>query len=66
MSSDVYNRLSFLKSQIERHNKLYHGHDDPVIYDKEFDNICVEYDNLVVKNPNLVFKRREDICFKPL
>ena len=31
MSSDVYNRLSFLKSQIERHNKLYHGHDDPVI-----------------------------------
>ena len=42
MSSDVYNRLSFLKSKIERHNKLYHGHDDPVISDKEFDNICVE------------------------
>ncbi len=66
MSSDVYNRLSFLKSQIERHNKLYHGHDDPVISDKEFDNICVEYDNLVVRNPNLGFTKREDVGFKPL
>ena len=66
MSSDVYNRLSFLKKQIEHHNKLYHGHDDPVISDKEFDNICVEYDNLVVKNPNLGFKKREDIGFEPL
>ncbi|MFL2822216.1 MAG: NAD-dependent DNA ligase LigA [Alphaproteobacteria bacterium] len=66
MPSDVYNRLSFLKSQIERHNKLYHGHDDPVISDKEFDNICVEYDNLVVKNPNLGFTKREDIGFEPL
>ena len=66
MSSDVYNRLSFLKSQIERHNKLYHGHDDPVISDKEFDNICVEYDNLVVRNPNLGFTKREDVGFEPL
>ncbi len=66
MSSDVYNRLSFLKSQIERHNKLYHGHDDPVISDKEFDNICVEYDNLVFRNPNLGFTKREDIGFEPL
>ena len=66
MSSDVYNRLSFLKSQIERHNKLYHGHDDPVISDKEFDNICVEYDNLVVRNPNLGFTKRHDVGFEPL
>ena len=66
MSNDIYNRLSFLKSQIERHNKLYHGHDDPVITDKEFDNICIEYDNLVVRNPNLGFKKREDIGFEPL
>ena len=66
MSSDVYNRLSFLKSQIERHNKLYHGHDDPVISDKQFDNICVEYDNLVVRNPNLGFTKREDVGFEPL
>ena len=66
MSSDVYNRLSFLKSQIERHNKLYHGHDDPVISDKEFDKICVEYDNLVVKNPNLGFTKREDVGFEAL
>ena len=66
MSSDVYNRLSFLKSQIERHNKLYHGHDDPVISDKEFDDICVEYDNLVVRNPNLGFTKREDVGFEPL
>ena len=66
MSSDVYNRLSFLKSQIERHNKLYHGHDDPVISDKEFDNICIEYDNLVVRNPNLGFTKREDVGFEPL
>ena len=66
MSSDVYNRLSFLKKQIEHHNKLYHGHDNPVISDKEFDNICIEYDNLVVRNPNLGFKKREDIGFEPL
>ena len=66
MSGDIYNRLSFLKSQIERHNKLYHGHDDPVISDKEFDNICVEYDNLVVRNPNLGFTKREDVGFEPL
>ena len=66
MSSDVYNRLSFLKKQIEHHNKLYHGHDDPVISDKKFDNICIEYDNLVVRNPNLGFKKREDIGFEPL
>ena len=66
MSSDVYNRLSFLKKQIEHHNKLYHGHDAPVISDKEFDNICIEYDNLVVRNPNLGFKKREDIGFEPL
>ncbi len=66
MPSDVYNRLLFLKSQIERHNKLYHGHDDPVISDKEFDNICVEYDNLVVRNPNLGFTKREDVGFEPL
>ncbi len=66
MSSDVYNRLSFLKSQIERHNKLYHGHDEPVISDKEFDNICIEYDNLVVRNPNLGFTKREDVGFEPL
>jgi DNA ligase (NAD+) len=66
MSSDVYNRLSFLKKQIEHHNKLYHGHDDPVISDKEFDNICIEYDNLVIRNPNLGFKKREDIGFEPL
>ena len=66
MSSDVYNRLSFLIKEIEHHNKLYHGHDDPVISDKEFDNICIEYDNLVVKNPNLGFKKREDIGFEPL
>ena len=66
MSNDIYSRLSFLKSQIERHNKLYHGHDDPVISDKEFDNICVEYDNLVVRNPNLGFTKREDVGFEPL
>ena len=66
MSSDVYNRLSFLKKEIEHHNKLYHGHDDPVISDKEFDNICIEYDNLVVRNPNLGFKKREYIGFEPL
>ena len=66
MSSDVYNRLSFLKSQIKRHNKLYHGHDNPVISDKEFDNICVEYDNLVARNPNLGFTKREDVGFEPL
>ena len=66
MSSDIYNRLFFLKSQIERHNKMYHGHDNPIISDSEYDNICIEYDNLVFKNPNLGFTKREKVGFEPL
>ena len=66
MSGDIYNRLFFLKSQIEHHNKLYHGHDNPIISDQEYDNICLEFDNLVIKNPNLGFTKREDVGFEPL
>jgi len=66
MSSDIYKRLFFLKSQIKRHNKLYHGHDDPIISDTGYDNICIEYDELVIKNPHLGFTKREDIGFEPL
>jgi len=66
MSSGIYKRLFFLKNQIEHHNKLYHGDDDPIMSDKEFDNLCIEYDELVIKNPNLGFTKREDIGFEPL
>ena len=66
MSNDIYKRLFYLKSQIERHNKLYHGHDDPIISDNQYDNICIEYDDLIIKNPNLGFTKREDIGFEPL
>ena len=66
MSNDIYKRLFYLKGQIERHNKLYHGHDDPIISDNEYDNICIEYDDLIIKNPNLGFTKREDIGFEPL
>ena len=66
MSSDIYKRLFFLKGEIERHNKFYHGHDEPLISDKEYDNICIEYDDLVNKNPHLGFTKRKDIGFEPL
>ena len=66
MSSNIYNRLFFLKSQIEYHNKMYHGHDNPIISDIEYDNICIEYDDLVLKNPNLGFTKRKDVGFEPL
>ena len=66
MSRDIYKRLFYLKNQIERHNKLYHGHDNPMISDNEYDNICVEYDDLVAKNPYLGFTKREEIGFEPL
>ena len=66
MSSKIYKRLFFLKSQIERHNKMYHGHDNPIISDSEYDNICIEYDDLVLKNPNLGFSKREEVGFEPI
>ena len=53
MSSDVYNRLLFLKSQIEHHNKLYHGHDDPVITDKEFEGFLQTDDSIKSLEPEI-------------
>ena len=66
MSTDIYKRLFFLKNQIARHNKMYHGLDSPIISDNEYDKICIEYDDLVLKNPNLGFTKREDVGFEPL
>ncbi len=66
MEDKIYNRLVFLKNQIEYHNKLYHGHDDPIISDQEFDKLCVEYDRLISTNPNIGFSKRNDVGFDPL
>lgn len=39
-------RMEYLKSEIERHNKLYHGDDAPEISDYEYDNLVSEYRKL--------------------
>ena len=66
MTNEVYNRLKFLKDEIIRHDELYHGRDNPIISDIEYDNLCIEYDKLLKKNPNLGFFERSNIGFKPL
>ena len=66
MTNEVYNRLKFLKDEIIHHDELYHGRDNPIISDIEYDNLCIEYDKLLKKNPNLGFFERSNIGFKPL
>ena len=64
MKIDPQNRLEYLKNQIIYHDELYHGKDDPIISDVEYDRLCIEYDNLISKNPNLGFLERNNIGFK--
>ena len=46
---DILNKLIELAKTINKHNKLYHEKDKPIITDKEYDNL-VKYNNLLEKN----------------
>ena len=46
MNYDIKKELTELKKQINKHNKLYHQDDQPIISDYEYDQICLKYDKL--------------------
>lgn len=49
-------RLEFLKSELKRHNRLYHTLDNPEISDQEYDMLYKELVSLEEKYPALVTK----------
>ena len=49
-------RLEFLKSELKRHNRLYHTLDNPEISDQEYDMLYKELVSLEEKYPDLVTK----------
>lgn len=49
-------RLEFLKSELKRHNRLYHTFDNPEISDQEYDMLYKELVSLEEKYPALVTK----------
>lgn len=49
-------RLEFLKSELKRHNRLYHTLDNPEISDQEYDILYKELVSLEEKYPELVTK----------
>lgn len=49
-------RLKFLKSELKRHNRLYHTFDNPEISDQEYDMLYKELVGLEEKYPELVTK----------
>jgi DNA ligase (NAD+) len=52
--SQVRPRLEFLRSEIKRHNELYHGRDAPEITDDQFDELFQELKELEAAHPELV------------
>lgn len=53
MLSSVETRMSFLRSEIERHNRLYYLHDAPEITDAEYDVLFRELLELEERHPDL-------------
>jgi len=53
MLSSVETRMSFLRSEIERHNRLYYLHDAPEITDAEYDALFRELLELEERHPDL-------------
>ncbi|MFO7535098.1 MAG: NAD-dependent DNA ligase LigA [Kiritimatiellia bacterium] len=47
-------RLSFLRAEIERHNRLYYVEASPVIGDREYDALYRELEELEKRHPELV------------
>lgn len=50
----VLKRLSWLRSEIERHNQAYYVHDAPVISDAEYDALMRELQGLEHAHPHLI------------
>ncbi len=51
MKRSIEKRIKELKSQIDRHNRLYHEKDAPEISDAEFDNLVLELKKLEAEHP---------------
>lgn len=53
MSKAIQTRLDFLSSEVERHDRLYHGEDQPEISDSQYDALKSELADLESANPDL-------------
>ncbi|AKL97866.1 NAD-dependent DNA ligase LigA [Endomicrobium proavitum] len=56
MNKDIKNRIHYLRDEIERHNKLYYGADNPEISDAEYDILVKELEKLERENPEFALK----------
>jgi DNA ligase (NAD+) len=56
MSASIEERAHFLRTEIERHQRLYYGHDAPEIADAEYDALVRELENLEREHPELVIE----------
>ncbi len=54
MSTPFEERATFLRSEIERHQLLYYGHDAPEIADAEYDALVRELEQLERDHPEVV------------
>ncbi len=52
----IKKRLKELAKLINEHNLHYHQNDNPIISDREFDNLIIENTNLEKKYPDLILK----------
>ncbi|MDR2935524.1 MAG: NAD-dependent DNA ligase LigA [Candidatus Adiutrix sp.] len=53
-ASPIRARLEFLRSEIKRHNELYHGRGDPEITDDQWDEMFRELTELEAAHPELL------------
>jgi len=53
-NKDILTRYNQLKSEIERHNKLYYDNDEPEISDYEYDMLMQELKKIEKDNPDIV------------
>ncbi len=48
---EIWERMEFLRQELEKHNKLYYENDAPVISDFEYDAMLRELEDLEAKYP---------------
>ena len=48
---EIWERMEFLRTELEKHNKLYYENDAPVISDFEYDAMLRELEDLEEKYP---------------
>ena len=48
---EIKSRIDYLRKEIERHNKLYYGKQNPEISDTEYDNLVKELEKLELEYP---------------